>query len=162
MPASGLSLDRSRILLGGSLLVYPERCFEGGPVAPDSPPRPYGLAPTAIVGADEALLAIAAGEAVWFGLQAVDPERPARLRAELDGAQTIDLDIPPHHFLVGAPGPDGRAAPFTAGKLSLSLLEPSTAGATIRIVDLDAFAALTGEEAQPIDPDSGFGGWRLP
>ena len=179
MPAPGLSLDHSRILLGGSVLVYPERTFEVERAAGDSPPRPYGLAPTAIVAADEALVAVATGEAIWLGLQAVDTDRPARLRVKLEGEPPLDavsgeewgespsddpanyLTCPPDYCLAGARHPDGLI-PFTTGKLTLLLLAPVTASASVWIVDLDTFSEATGEEARPLDPESGYGGWRAP
>lgn len=161
MPTPGLSLDDSRILLGGSILIYLERTLAGTASATEgSPPRAYGLAPTAIVGDEEALAGIAPGEAIWLGLQAVDRERPARLRVEPGNDPALDLTSPPDYF-ASAQSDDGIAL-FTTGTLTLSLLAPARATASIRIVNLDAFAEATGEEARRLDPGSGFGGWRLP
>jgi hypothetical protein len=160
MAAPGLSLDNSRILLGGSILIYLERTLVGTAPADGSPPRAYGLAPTAIVSDGEALAGIAPGEAIWLGLQAVDRERPARLRVQPRNGPAIDLTCPPDYFAGTRSG--DRVALFTTGTLTLSLLTPVTANASIQIVDLETFSAATGEEAQGLDPESGYGGWRLP
>jgi hypothetical protein len=114
-----------------------------------------------------------------LGLQAVDADRPARLRVKLEGEPPLDaisgeewrepprddpanyLTCPPDYCLAGARHPDGRV-PFTTGRLTLFLFAPVTASASVRIVDLDAFSEATGEEARPLDPESGYGGWRLP
>ncbi len=160
MPAAGLSLDDSRLLLGGALLIYLERSLAGTAPADGSPPRAYGLAPTAIVADGEALAGIASGEAIWLGLQAVDRERPARLRVQAGSCPAVVLTCPPDYFARAQP--EDRAALFTTGTLTLSLLAPARATASIRIADLETFAEATGEEARRLDPESGYGGWRLP
>jgi hypothetical protein len=51
---------------------------------------------------------------------------------------------------------------FSRGELTVVTIGPVPAAATIRLVEPAVFTAATGAEPAPLDPESGFGGWRLP
>jgi hypothetical protein len=162
MPAADLALDHSRILLAGELLIYLERTLAGEElVSDDAPPRAYGLAPTVLDG-EEVVGGIGRDERIWLGFQAVDPRRPVSLRVRTEGRPARDarLICPPGYYLPERPG--GGCRLFSQGRLTVIVERPSPAQARIRIVDLDNFSKLSGEAAQPLDPDSGYGGWLLP
>jgi hypothetical protein len=145
------------------LLVYPERTrATAEPVPPGTVPRAYGLAPAAIAGPGAVLVAAGPEEAIWLGFQTVDPSRPVtlRVRAAGDGPQSR-LTCPPDYCLPGLRVPAGHL-PFTAGELALLLEQPIRARATLQIVPPERFTEATGQQAAPLDPDSAYGGWRLP
>lgn len=162
MPAADLALDHSRILFAGELFIYLERTLSSQElVSDDAPPRAYGLAPTMVVG-EEVVGGIGPEERIWLGFQAVDPRRPVSLRARAEGPPPYDarLTCPPGYYLPERP--DGGCRLFSQGRLTVIVEGPSPAPVRVRIVDLDTFSKLSGKPAQPLDPDSGYGGWLLP
>ena len=145
---AGLRIDRGRIRLADALLVYPERTLARGA------PRPHGLAPAAVAEPGAVLAGVGPGEAVWLGFQAVDDTRPATVRVGVDSAPAdAVLVCPPDYRLPGV---------YEEGRLTVSLDGPGHAEVEIRLVSLEIFTNLTGEPAEPLDPDSSYKGWRLP
>jgi hypothetical protein len=87
---------------------------------------------------------VAREEAVWVGFQAVDRDRPVEASVQPMG------------------GPD-RPRLFAAGEeLTVIARLPEPVSVPIRLVAPDEFTRLTGTVPEPIDPDSAYGGWRLP
>jgi hypothetical protein len=180
MSAPALALDRGRVLLAGCALIYLERALAAAePLPAGAVPRSYGLASTAIVEPGVVLAAIAPGEAVWLGFQAVDPNSPVVLRVRIEGARPLDavsgepwrdtlgedvrgrLVCPPDYCLPGLRRPDGYV-PFGHGDLTVLVYEPVRDEASIRIVDPKTFSDLAGREPESLDPDSAYEGWGLP
>jgi hypothetical protein len=164
------ALDRGRIRLDDAVLVYLERTLV--PVAPLPPgevPSAYGLAPAAVV-AGAVVAAVATGEAVWLGFQAVDPQRPATVRVRIDACEPRDAltggpwedwltDEPRNHLVCP---PDSRLGIIDASELTALCCAPKVAHASIRLVAPDEFTRLTGEVPEPLNTDIGYKGWRLP
>ena len=187
---SRFTLDNGRIRLADAVFVYLERTLApNGPLPPDATSRPYGLAPTGLSGPGSVGAAVAPGEAVWLGFQAVDPAQPAILRVRLDLPEQLDAITggpweetrtdDPRNYLVCPP--DSRLAGVrrTVGSLPFSLdreaagtevveafsvLSDGEEPALVRVelVAPEAFAQLTGIIPAPLDPDHAYGGWRLP
>jgi hypothetical protein len=153
--APRLELDHGRILLAGTVFIYLERTLAAGEPADNDEARvrSYGLAPNALAGEGEALAALFPGESVWLGFEAVDPERPVRLTVRAGDWPPLEAVVPPDHAVPGA---------FSRGELTVVTIGPVPAAATIRLVEPAVFTAATGAEPAPLDPESGFGGWRLP
>ncbi len=187
---SRFAIDHGRIRLADAVLVHLERTLANtSPLPPGVAPRPYGLAPPAVSPSGSVLAAVAPGEAVWLGFQAVDSTSPAIVRVRVDRSSPLDavtggrwedalveaprnhLVCPPDYCLPGLREPAGHM-PFGHGDASRStdVLEELTVlayGATaghviIRLVTPDTFTSITGMVPEPIDPDSAYKGWRLP
>ena len=95
---------------------------------------------------------MAQGEAVWLGLQAVDPARPVTVRIQVEGAEPVDLEVPPDSRLAGQV--------FRSGdRLTIHSEGESVA---IELVSPERFQELTGVAPEPLDPESAYKGWRLP
>lgn len=167
-----VTLEGGRVRIGDALFVYLERAYApAGPLAPGDVPRPHGVAPAALFAPGQVLAAVAANEAIWLGFQAVDPGRPVRVRVRVAGFEDVDLTCPPDTRLVGMPRAEG-VEPFgiasepsggeTVQRLELAVLSPTAAAVAIELVRPERFTGLTGIAADPIDPDSAYGGWRLP
>jgi hypothetical protein len=112
-------------------------------------PRPHGTAPLALASdaGDGVVAAVAAGESVWLGFQAVDRAVPTTLRIRA-GTQAWELTCPPDTRL------EGRL--FGAGE------ELAVERVSVRLLLPEAFTALTGRDVPPTDPDAAYKGWRLP
>jgi hypothetical protein len=175
-----LELDRGRIRLANSLFVYLERTLAPSePLAPGVTPRPYGLAPAAVQDSDAVLAAVAPGEAIWLGFQAIDRASPATVRVRVDAPAPLDavsgepwdeelaeaprnhLVCPPDYCLPGLRTPDGYV-PFGEGQLTVLTYEAAQARVPVRLVTPEAFTRATGMVADPLDPGSAYKGWRLP
>lgn len=183
-------VDRGRIRIPGSLLIYPERAY-----APERPypagavPRAHGLAPLAVAGDGTFLAAVAPGEGVWLGLEPLRPERPVGVRVRVltgdEGAaappdshgsassvpsspRSEHFACPPAQRLPGVAVESGRRLfGDVAGAGPLEVVELQVDGpapVTVALVLLrpDAFERRTGVVPGPIDPDAAYGGWRLP
>jgi hypothetical protein len=168
-----LSLEGGRLRIGNALLVYLEHAYApAGPMGPGAVPRPHGVAPAAVSAPGVVVAAVAAGEAIWLGFQAVDPARPVPVRIRMAGFDTVNLTCPPDTRLVGMPHgegvqPFGTTTSESSGGELLEALEltawtPAATTVAIQLVRPERFAALTGVVPKPIDPDSAYGGWRLP
>ena len=176
-------LDQGRIRLGDAVFVYLERTIApSAPLPPDVAPRAYGLSPAAVPPSGPVVAAVASGEAVWLGFQAVDASRPATLRVRLDRAEPLDavtgerwddaLSNEPRNYLVTPPDsrltglripmPPGYV-PFRAGDdLTVRVEGDMPASVDVQLVPPDTFRELTGIIAKPLDPDAAYKGWRLP
>ena len=171
------TLENGRIRLNDAVFIYLERALApGGPLPPGVAPRAYGLAPAGISLSGVVVAAVAPGEAVWLGFQAVDPAKPATVRVRVD--RTVPLDAltgepweeapadeprnylvsPPETRLAGVRQPTGEYAPFGLDQLSIV----SGALVTVELVPPATFTELTGIVPEPLDPDSAYKGWRLP
>jgi hypothetical protein len=115
-------------------------------------PRAYGLSPAAVAPSGSVVAAVAPGEAVWLGIQAVDPSRPATVSVRVEGLEPTDLVVPPVSRL------DGQM--FRPGD-RLSVLSEG-ASVAIEFVSPERFQELTGVVPEPLDPESAYKGWRLP
>lgn len=167
-----VTLEAGRVRIGDALFVYLERAYApAGPLAPGDVPRPHGVAPAAVSAPGEVVAAVAAGEVMWLGFQAVDPGRPVRIRVRVAGSEDVNLRCPPDTRLVGMPREEG-VEPFgatsepshdeTVQRLELTVWSPTAAAVAIELVRPERFTGLTGMAASPIDPDAAYGGWRLP
>jgi hypothetical protein len=120
--------------------------------------RSYGLAPAAVGEAGVALAAVAAGEAVWLGFQAVDEGHPVTVRVGVDGpepgAASGPLTCPPDYRL---PGEHGAGT-----ELTVLVEDPARGQATIRLLTPEVFTQVTGQPVEPLDRDGAYRGWRLP
>jgi hypothetical protein len=180
-PPRSFTLDAGRIRLDDAVFVYLERALApGGPLPPGVAPRPYGLAHVGISPAGSVVAALAPGEAVWLGFQAVDPARPATIRVRVDRAEPLDavtggewLDAlaeeprnyllsPPETRLAGIRQPAGDYVPFGLDGLSIFSLAGDAALVSVELVPPATFTELTGIVPEPLDPDSAYKGWRLP
>jgi hypothetical protein len=153
-----VELDRGRVRLADALLVYVERTLAAAdPSSEGVLAAAYGLAPTALAERGAVLAALAPGEAVWLGFQAVDETRPAVVRVHWSesppDAAGRRLVCPPEYRLPGLYG---------EGNLTVSLDSPTAADLEIRLVSLETFTNVTGEPAEPLDRESSYKGWRLP
>ena len=115
-------------------------------------PRAYGLSPAAVAPSGSVVAAVAQGEAVWLGLQAVDPSHPATVSVTVEGEEPVDLEVPPVSRLVGQMfRPGDRLTILSAGEsVAIEFAEP------------ERFQELTGTVPEPLDPESAYKGWRLP
>lgn len=155
MAAPGLEVDHGRILLAGTVFIYLERTLAVGEPADndEARARSYGLAPTALASEGEALAALFPGESVWLGFEAVGRRLPVKLTVRVGDWPPLEAVVPPDHTVSGD---------FGWGELTVVTIGPVPAVATIRLVEPAAFATATGVEPTPLDPETGFGGWRLP
>jgi hypothetical protein len=142
-----------RIRVADAVFVYLQRTI--APTAPlpaDVAPRAYGLSPAAVAPSGSVVAAVGAGEAVWLGLQAVDPARPATVTVRVEGSEPVDLVVPPASRLAGQMfRPGDRLAVLSEG-----------ASVEIELVSPERFQELTGSAPEPLDPESAYKGWRLP
>jgi hypothetical protein len=188
-PAS-FALDGERIRLADAVFVYLERMLAPAvPLPPHVPPRSYGVSPTGLTGSGTVVAAVAPGEAVWLGFQAVDPARPAMLRVRVERADPLDavtggpweealaeeprnyLVCPPTSRLTGLRRPGGHV-PFGAGRpaegeeivetLTVFAWSEQPVGMPVSLARPAEFTRLTGRAAEPLDPDHAYKGWRLP
>lgn len=193
MPASPsrFTLDSGRIGLNDAVFVYLERTLApGGPLPPGVAPTAYGLSPVGISPSGSVIAAVAPGEAVWLGFQAVDPAQPATIRVRVDRPEPLDavtgghwLETPldePRNYLVSPPDsrlagvrqPTGGYLPFglrgESGRpdiieqLSILSLDAEGALVTVELARPAMFTQLTGVVPDHLDPDSAYKGWRLP
>jgi hypothetical protein len=115
-------------------------------------PRAYGLSPAAVAPSGSVVAAVAPGEAVWLGLQAVDPARPATVSVRVEGSEPVDLVVPPVSRLAGQMfRPGDRVTVVSVGE-----------SVAIELVSPERFQELTGTAPEPLDPESAYKGWRLP
>ena len=149
----GFELDLGRIRLADAVYVYLQRTIApSAPLPADVAPRGYGLAPAAVVPSGSVVAAVAQGEAVWLGMQAVDPSHPATVSVRGEGLEAVDVEVPPVSRLAGQM--------FRAGdRLTVLSAEESVA---IELVSPERFQELTGVVPEPLDPESAYKGWRLP
>lgn len=144
-----------RIRLADAVFVYLQRTI--APTAPlpaDVAPRVYGLSPAAVAPSGSVVAAVAAGEAVWLGFQAVDPSRPATVRVRVESDEPIDVEavVPPDSRLPGQMFRSGDRLTVVSDGASVA----------IEFVSPESFQELTGIVAEPLDPDSAYKGHRLP
>jgi hypothetical protein len=146
-------LDHGRIELTGSALVSLQRTLGGS--------ESYGLAPVAELEPGTLVAAVAPGESVWLGFEAIDRHRPARIAVRVEGrAGEVGRAVcPPDYCLRAGEG----CAQFRAGdELRISASRPEAAEATVRLVNPGEFIRLTGRVPEPLDEDAAYRGWRLP
>ena len=180
--APSFTLDNGRIRLNDAVFIYLERALApGGPLPPGVAPRAHGLAPAGISPSGSVVAAVAPGEAVWLGFQAVDPAKPATIRVRVDRTEPLDavtgeqwvdaltdeprnyLVSPPETRLAGVRQPTGEYLPFgSAEQLSIISLGDEGALVGVELVPPATFTELTGLVPEPLDPDSAYKGWRLP
>ena len=172
------TLDNGRIRLKDAVYIYLERALApGGPLPPGVAPRAHGLAPAGISPSGAVVAAVAPGEAVWLGFQAVDPAKPTTIRVRLDrvvpldavtGEEWVDalaeeprnyVVSPPETRLAGIRQPSGEHVPFGLEKLTIISLGGLV---TVELVPPATFTELTGVVPEPLDPESAYKGWRLP
>jgi len=117
-------------------------------------PRVYGLSPAAVAPSGSLVAAVATGEAVWLGFQAVDPSQPATVRVRVEGDEPTDVElvVPPDSRLAGQMFRSGDRATVLSEEASVAM----------EFVSPESFQELTGIVAEPLDPDSAYKGWRLP
>ena len=189
-PSPAYVLDFGRLRLADAVFVYLERTIApGAPLPADVAPRAYGLSPTGVSPSGSVVAAVERGEAIWLGFQAVDPERPATVRVRVDRPEPLDavtgtpweealtdeprnhLVCPPDSRLTGLRQPAGYV-PVGVGErsdaaevvetLSVFCWGDTPAVVTVELARPATFTRLTGVVSQPLDPDSAYGGWRLP
>ena len=149
----GFELDLGRIRLADAVYVYLQRTIApSAPLPADVAPRAYGLAPAAVGPSGSVVVAVAQGEAVWLGLQAVDPSRPTTVSVSVEGLEAVVVEVPPVSRLAGQM--------FRTGDRMTILSEGASAG--LELVSPERFQELTGTVPEPLDPKSGYKGWRLP
>jgi hypothetical protein len=149
----GFELDLGRIRLADVVYVYLQRTIApSAPLPADVAPRAYGLAPAAVVSSESVVAAVAQGEAVWLGMQAVDPSRPATVSVRVEGHEAVDVEVPPVSWLAGQMFRPGD-------RLTVLSADESVA---IELVSPERFQELTGIVPEPLDPESAYKGWRLP
>ena len=173
------TLDNGRIRLNDAVFIYLERALApGGPLPPGVAPRAYGLAPAGMSPSGVVVAAVAPGEALWLGFQAVDPAKPATIRVRVDRPEPLDavtgeewveaqteeprnyLVSPPETRLVGVRQPTGEYLPFAVAEQLSIISRGALVG--VELVPPAAFTELTGIVPEPLDPDSAYKGWRLP
>jgi hypothetical protein len=189
-PAPAYTIEHRRIRLADDVFVYVQRTLApAGLLSPEIVPRSYGIAPTAASPSGTVVSAVGPGEAVWLGFEAVDRARPAIVRVRVDQHDPLDavtggpwkdllseeprnyLMCPPEYRLAGARrGEHYRAFGLGEDRVDdhvfdrLSVLSrgdvPSVV--TLELVTLARFTNLTGLDAEPLDPESAYKGWRLP
>jgi hypothetical protein len=118
------------------------------------PPRAYGLSPAAVGPSGSVVAAVARGEAVWLGFQAVDPSLPKRVEVRIEGEEPIDLEavVPPDSRLAGQMFRSGdRLAVLSEGE-----------SVAIELISPESFQEITGIVPEPLDPEAAYKGWRLP
>ena len=183
-PPRSFTLDDGRIRLNDAVFVYLERALApGGPLPPGVAPRPHGLTPAGISPSGSVVAAVAPGEVVWLGFQAVDPAKPATIRVRVNRPEPLDavtggewLDVlaeeprnfivsPPETRLTGVRQPTGEYLPFgldVPERLSILSLGHKGAPLDVELVPPATFTELTGIVPEPLDPESAYKGWRLP
>ena len=115
-------------------------------------PRAYGLSPAAVAPSGSVVAAVAQGEAVWLGLQAVDASRPATVSVRVEGEEPVELQVPPVSRLVGKMFGPGDRVTILADGVSVP----------VEFASPERFQELTGTVPEPLDPESAYKGWRLP
>jgi hypothetical protein len=184
------TLEQGRIRLADAVFVYPERTTSAEqPLPPGVGPRSYGLAPTARSPTGAVLVAVAAGEAMWLGFEAIDRASPAIVRVRSDSLGGRDaltgepwtevlrqhprnhLVCPPDSRLAGMREPAGFL-PFTLNRADEQSQSARTltvlcyldiiACVRIELASPATFTRLTGGIPEPLDPESAYKGWRLP
>lgn len=153
----------------GALLISFQRFARPAEEPPTAAPPPsLGALPVARSGADF-LLPVPDGEAFWIGIMssvARDLDAVVLEAVGADGRTRLPSERPTPELAVvgGIPLAGGRWAPLDRG--SLAALELSVGGqgsAIVRLADPASWAAATGQPPPaPLDPDGGYGGWRLP
>ena len=180
-PPRSFTLDHGRIRLDDAVFVYLERALApGGTLPPGVAPRPYGLTPAGISPSGSVVAAVALGESVWLGFQAVDPAKPATIRVRVDRLEPLDavtggpwvdslVSEPPNYFisppetrLAGIRQPTGEYLPFGLERLTIISVGESGALVDVELVPPATFTELTGLVPEPLDPNSAYKGWRLP
>jgi hypothetical protein len=184
------SIERGRIRLADSVFVYLERTLAPlGPLEPGVTPRAYGVAPTAVSPLGWVVAAVALGEAVWLGFQAVHPAQPTLVRVRVNGLEPLDavtgglwdealaeaprnyLVCPPDYCLPGLRRPagylpfglrEGSPSPDVLEELTLLTCGATPAVVAVRLVRPATFTRLTGVVPTPPQEDSAYKGWRLP
>jgi hypothetical protein len=182
VPRAPFTIDAGRLRIDDAVLVYLERAVAPpGPLAPGAVPRAHGLAPASVSDEGTVVAAVAEGEAVWLGFQAVDPERPVTLRVRVEGEPPLDavtgepwrderdgssapgrIVCPPENRLAGVRRADGTHAFGTGVELAVIAWIPEPAEVAVQLVRPERFTDLTGEVPEPLDRGSAYGGWRLP
>lgn len=189
-PVAPYVLDGRRIRLADDVFVYVERTLTtDASSSSGGAPRSYGVAPTGVSPSGDVLSAIGPGEAAWLGFEPIEKRRPVVVRVRIDRADPLDavtgepwadelsheprnyLLCPPDYLLAGVrEGERHRAFGLGERRAGNDVLERITilAGAerrtsvTVELVTPGRFTRLTGVEAEPLDPESGYKGWRLP
>jgi hypothetical protein len=115
-------------------------------------PRAYGLSPAAVAPSGSVVAAVAQGEAVWLGIQAVDASRPATVSFRVEGLEAVDVEVPPVSRLAGQMFRPGDHLTIVSEGESVA----------IEFVSPERFEELTGSRPEPLDPESAYKGWRLP
>jgi hypothetical protein len=129
--------------------------------------------PAARAATGELLLPLAAGEAFWIGLDEVAGGAAVDFTLEVETAdgrwRQAPVRLTRHAQLAGYVGAGAQLHPFDAGCLRLAWTTrwdeggPQAQRVELRLVDPATFARETGEPPPaPLDPDAGYGGWRLP
>jgi hypothetical protein len=137
------------------------------------PPRAYGISPVAVVPSGSVVAAVARGEAVWLGLQALNRSRPATVRVRVDGREPIDavtgepweeaLVDEPRNYLVTPPDSRLQGRLFRSGdRLTIRSEGATPASVAVEFVPPQVFRERTGIVPDPLDPDAAYKGWRLP
>lgn len=184
------AIEDGRIRLADAVFIYLERTLAPpDPLPPGVTPRAYGVAPMALSPSGSVVAAVAPGEAIWLGFQAVEPARPATVRIRVDGLEPLDavtggrwdealveqprnyLVCPPDYCLPGIRRSPGYL-PFGLRQVSpsaevLQELTVLAGGANpdlvvVHLIRPDTFTHLTGVVPTPLKKEDAYKGWRLP
>lgn len=159
--------------LGVSFQRYP---LPADGIVPDAP-RSLGALPVAADAAGAPCVPVGDGEAVWLGLSPV-AGREVEVRVTLRAASGEHVITPGGWVRVSeravlervttaggaAPLAIAREGPMPAHGIRFEVGSPgSVVAVDVRLLAPREFTAVTGEpDAGPLDPDAGYGGWRLP
>jgi hypothetical protein len=147
-------------------------------------PSSLGALPVGVNPKGKFLLPVADDEAFWIGLGessaraelavAIEPAEGRLLDAISGGpwnpAKPHTVTVPARRWIDGVPRSEGQLnvftrAPTIGGKTCRALRFVAGSGPAVRIelVDYAAFTLRTGlSPPEPLDPDTGYKGWRLP
>lgn len=188
--APAYTIEHGRIRLADEVFVYVQRSLApAGLPSSENVPRSHGIAPTAEAQSGTVVSAVGPGEVVWLGFEAVDRAKPAIVRVRIDQHDPVDavtggpwndllseeprnyLVCPPEYRLAGAQRGEHyqslgcgehRVDDHVLDRLSVLSCGDVLSVVTVELVTLARFTDLTGLEAEPLDPEGAYKGWRLP
>lgn len=151
----------------GALLVSFQRFALPPAGVVEGAPSSLGALPVASA-SDCFLLPVADDEAFWIGVIFPAATEIGALVLEVfspDGERTLRATVEPSRnaVIAGMVQPDGRTRTFCRRSVAEFRVRVGHRSARVCLTDYASYSIRTGEPAPlPLDPSSGFGGWRLP
>lgn len=151
----------------GALLISFQRFALPPTGVVESAPSSLGALPVAWT-PDCFLLPVAHDEAFWIGVMfpvATNMDSLVLESFSADGERTLIATVEPSRnvIIAGIVQPNGKIKTFCRQSVAELRVRVDYRSARICLIDYESYSRRTGEAApMPLDPSSGFGGWRLP